>query len=321
VRRAGRAALVVLAGAAVLAGLGRGSAGAAPVTAVGWWTTARVDGTPVGLGAAVADGAVQVAYGADRPISVAAVRFTAGSAGGATLVLALDASSTPLPFTVVACPITVPWQHVNGGALADAPTWDCALGTTSSSYDPTAKTLTWGFDGAFVRDGTVDVALLPIQGSQPFSATTTPPGDQAVTPAGSPPADPPAPAASDATPPTTASAPQSEARSTVEPGAGVEPAPAPATDPTTVPVVVAAPADQLPAALPTTAQARPAVVRSREGSSAARAFGIAVLLAVAAAVVVLASGRPRRVTGTGDEGTARGVGRFRSPRDAPPEAV
>src|SRR5438093_10307580 len=93
------AALVVLVALAI--GDAPASRAATPV-AVGWWTSARVNGAPVGVASTVSDGAIQVAYGAGGPVSVAAVRLTAGG-DGASLTLPLDHSSTPLPFTVVAC--------------------------------------------------------------------------------------------------------------------------------------------------------------------------------------------------------------------------
>ncbi|HET6875084.1 MAG TPA: hypothetical protein VFH70_09910 [Acidimicrobiales bacterium] len=318
-------ALTAAAVGTVLVSLPGGIAWADSPSAVGWWTTNELAGTPIGVGATVARGALQVAEGPDGPMSVAAIRLPAGTAG-ATFTLPLANSSTPLPYTVVACPTTSAWKPVSGGPLTNAPRWDCSDRTASSAYDPSADTLTWQFDGSFVHDGIIDVALLPIAGSQAFVATSAVPGPDSVRRQG----------ARVSAPPTTASVNGAPTGSAVPEPAGVAP-PVP-VDTGTVPVAPGSAGPAIPAVtvpravptgtgasmpvglspLPTPAQAhlKPA---SRPGLPwLGRAFGILLLVGAAVAVAANALGFPRAWKNENEE---RGVGRFRARRTAGPEMV
>lgn len=276
---------------------------------VGWWTSAQVGGVPVGLSTLVADGGLQVANGSDGPISIGAVRFAAPDGGTAQLLLHLAAGSTAETAAVAACPITDAWEPVHAGTFDAAPTWDCDLGAAGGAYDPVTRTMTFSFEAGFVRDGTVDVMLLPVEGALPFNVTSDPPGADAVS------VRPGADGTASSTPTTTA--PVAPAPS--EP-AWVPPPDGPLTLPDVAAPVVAPPtaADDLPSPLPTAPQV--AVARPAEDSTAARVVGLTVLLLAGASTVLLWRGAPlpwARAAGS----SPRGVGRFARPRTDPPPTI
>jgi hypothetical protein len=287
-----------------------------------------VAGVPVGVASGVSDGAVQVAQGAQGPTSVAALRLAADPGRGVDLVLQLAPSSSVVPFTVAASPTTTAWQHANGGALADAPRWDCALGATSSAYDPVARTLSFSFPGSFERGGAIDVALLPVDGESPFVATTEVPGDGAATPAKQAPAGAATTSSTVAPSPPPSRAAATKATSPTPPataGSATSPSPAPEAAPGAPLPTVTAPGEQaapaLPSALPKADQLVPAATTHRGGGTAGRVLGLLLLVGVVLAALAAALGlRAPGVAAVEGDG-ARGVGRFRAARDVPPTSV
>ncbi|HEU5085756.1 MAG TPA: hypothetical protein VFU14_20610 [Acidimicrobiales bacterium] len=283
---------------------------------VGWWTVNQIAGLPIGRAALVPPGGSQVASGSDGPVSVAAVRFPAG--GGATYEVGIELGSDADTATVVACPIVEAWEPVSGGPLADAPAWDCTLGEATGTIDPDAATVTWQLPAELVRDGVLDVILVPTDGGASFTLTMSAPADDAVTPSSEP------------APTTTSSLPQAGAptgptATTSPPGPTPVPVrvPAPALAPGAAPTS-SAPVG-LPSPLPTTTGA-PGSGTELAGaavpvpsSTTGRVLGGLVLALVVAAVAALARRAP--VVATGPQPDARGVGRFVRPRDEPPLAI
>jgi hypothetical protein len=288
---------------------------ATPVT-VAWWTSAQIAGAPVGMATLVADGGLQVANGSDGPVSIAAVRFGVPAASDATLVLHLSPGSTPETAAVVACPVTAAWDAVQGAPLAAAPSWDCSLGSAAAAYDPVARTMQWSLDEALVRDGSLDVMLLPVEAGLPFNVTAEAPGADAVR--------------------TTAHSggAASEAPPTSSPGPGVDPSPpaapglggsAPAFGPVTVGPRGPAAAPEAPIGLPSALpKAPPAPLAADEDlpRQGGRWVGLVLLVIVLAVAGALWRGWPL-LPGerSAPEGGRRGIGRFARPRTDLPTRI
>ncbi len=129
---------------------------AAEVGASGWWTTAPLLAlAPDAQDALLVQGGPQ----ADQPQSYAAVEFALDEAEAASqLRLTVAAGSVTTPSaTLTVCPLTSSFAPANGGAMADAPAYDCA---TKASAAATAGVYT--FDVASLTDGgTLALAVLP----------------------------------------------------------------------------------------------------------------------------------------------------------------
>ena len=155
-RVAGRCVAAAFAICGVLTGptsLARAATGAES----GWWSSA-----PPAAAVDAAEGLlVQGGPNAASPIAYAAVTFAlevGESAATLTLAVAGDSASTPNT-TLAACPLTEPFTPTQGGAMGDAPGFDCATKATAAPSDDGAA---YRFDVAeLAADGKLAVAILP----------------------------------------------------------------------------------------------------------------------------------------------------------------
>jgi hypothetical protein len=126
--------VAVLAPAAVtVAVLAPATAEAAEITASGWWTTTPVAVAPDAQGGLVVQGGPQ----ADQPVSYAAVQFTlenGETASALSLTTAPSSGSTP-GTTLTVCPLTDSFAPADGGAMADAPRYDCSSKASSAAIN------------------------------------------------------------------------------------------------------------------------------------------------------------------------------------------
>lgn len=280
-----------------------------PVT-VGWWTSAQVSGTPVGMATLVPEGGLQVANGSGGPVSIAAVRFAVPAASDAVLVLHLVSGSTPEAASVVACPTTASWAPVRAAALATAPSWDCALGAAGASYDPVARTLSWSFDATLVRDGQLDVMLLPVEAGLPFNVTTEAPGTDAVTTRAHPTdASEPGPAAPPATAAPVASSEDFALPLSFTPSLG---GPINPVAPPTAPVGLPSPLPTIPAT---------AVAPTHDAAGGGHWLGVLFLFLVLGMALALWPGLPLIGRVPTSDDVQRGVGRFARPRSDLPQRI
>jgi hypothetical protein len=305
-----RAAGVVLGVALALAPAFASAAAAepAPVTVEGWWQTSAA-GLPGAANPLVPTGGLDVAEGVLGPTALSALRVPVGSGGSVQVTLALAGTATTPTVALRACLTKTAWTPVAGGDLAAAPAVDC---TTSVVGKVAAGTVTWAFGPGFVRDGFLDVALVPADGAQPFSAPFAAPGRTAVavSPQQAPP--PPVPDGRGTAPeppayvpvqPPTAALPGALSGSLAGPVSGPPPAPP-------APPVVAAPSAAPSAAPP------PVVAGSAGRAEGPVPHGVAWALLAALVLAASATALRQRVV-VSDEAPVRGVGRFARPQPEP----
>lgn len=142
----------------------------------GWWQTSAAS-LPGSSSPLVPAGGLDVAQGPLGPTAMSALRVPA-AAGDRLLVTLTLADTATLPnIALQACRTTSAWTPVAGGDLAAAPSVDCKgsiIGRVS------AGTVSWTFGPSFIRDGFLDVGIVPSAGAEPFSAPFNPPGATAV---------------------------------------------------------------------------------------------------------------------------------------------
>ena len=187
----------------------------------GWWTS-----SPVPRPDAPDDGLV-VEGGVAAPTSYAALVYDVGegaTVGALTLAVAADSATTPNS-SLQACPLDeAAIQPEQGGAMADAPAYDCG---TSVTAGPASDGASYELDVAsLVRDGVLAVAIVP---STPADRVVlAAPGDDSLAvqrPAATPSGDP----AGEATVPAPAASPPPASSNDFD----VEPAPVADETPTT----------------------------------------------------------------------------------------
>lgn len=142
----------------------------------GYWSDLPAGSTP--------DGGLEVAAnGFDRvPASIAAIR----AAGQVQTITLVEASSVVAPgvdpVTILACPITAPWEAAERGALADAPAYDCSTTFDTLERVEADGVVQWVAEvDRFVRDGVVDVMFVTGPGRGPFTVSFQPPDANTVT--------------------------------------------------------------------------------------------------------------------------------------------
>ncbi len=300
-RAAGVAAGVSVALALALPPASAAAAQPAPVAVEGWWQTS-VAGLPGPTNPLVPAGGLDVGQGLLGPTAVSALRVPAAAGDSVLVTLALAGTATSPTVAVRACPTTTPWTPVAGGDLTAAPTVDCTTSVVGTVID---GTVTWSFGPSFLRDGFLDVGLVPAEGAQPFSAPFAPPGPTAVAVSHPPPPPPSAqtvPTASPQEPPTYVA---------VQPP--TTPLSAPLSAP--LPVAPAPPVVAAPSAAPSAA-AHPVVAGSAGHSEGPLPRGVAWTL-LAALVLATAVTALRQRAIDSDEAPVRGVGRFARPHPEP----
>jgi hypothetical protein len=243
VRRRAGVALVALGTIAVALALSASPVNADAPEQTGWWFELQTKTLPVPLPSppVVPAGGLFVQQGPQGPTAYGALRYRALDAASAILTLAAaQGSTTSLGTPLEACPTSSAWQQPASepGNWEDAPKYGsvCTPGRISSD----GKFVAFAFDSSFFKGGTLDVAIVPIEGASPFAiAFDKPAGDSLAVEVARPPV---------TTPTTVLSAPSTGGSSTSAgsfPKASVTPA-APAT----------------PAAPVTTSDSRPSIANT-----------------------------------------------------------
>ena len=329
------------AGAALVA-VGLPLAFAAPAAAVGptrvaWWSEAAVAGTAVPAPMTTAGG-LQVTEGVTGPESFGAVHYDladapAGQKGPTTLTLVVTPNSTVGSPALRACPtLSESWRAGGDQPVSAAPAYDCTSGVAgfvSADHTSVGFALPVGMRDA---RGDVDVAIVPVSGSEPFQVSFDAPGTSSLTVAAPTSALPASPAAK----PAPAAAVAHSKRS-----APVRPVPVPIQLPepalagglSAPPPVVPAPTPVVAPATPTAKAASTPAVAAPARSSPGHAHKVAlVLLFLVVDLVIVASLQPPRAPRLlGGVGRGRpepepaaavgGLGRFARPRVTPPRRI
>lgn len=154
--------------------------GASPVQAeapsqTGWWFELQSKSLPTALPAppVVPDGGLYVQQGPNGPVAYGAVHYTATDAASATLTLkTAPGSTTQLPTTAVqACLTSSSWTapKQSPGAWEDAPKYGqpCTPGKIATDNSAVA----FFFNSPFFTTSGLDLAIVPIDGSKPFTVT------------------------------------------------------------------------------------------------------------------------------------------------------
>ena len=142
-------------GALILAGP---SAHAASFVEAGWWTAAPVAAAPDAPADALV---IQSGSNAGHPLAYAAIAYALAQhevPRSLTLTVAKGSASTPNA-SLTLCPLTDAFKPAQGGAMADAPHFDC---TTKATASPSADGSSYEFDvGQLGANGAVALAILP----------------------------------------------------------------------------------------------------------------------------------------------------------------
>ena len=146
-------------------------AGAASSVAAGWWTSSPLPAPDVPSGGL----SVQGGPDASNPVAFSALSFALGAGEKATSVrLAVTANSGTTPNAqLMACALTTPLTPASGGAMNQAPKYDCGSKATAS---PSSDGKTYSFDVSGIpATGALAIAILPTQATDRvvFDAPTT----------------------------------------------------------------------------------------------------------------------------------------------------
>jgi|GEM_PF-6812929 len=108
-------------------------------------------------------GGLLVANDSTGARGIAAMRFEAPGAGGATVILKLAPGSTPSP-AINACPALSDWLPGPDQAWSARPAHDCDRMSVSGSLSTDGTTMTWALPDTFQRPdrATYDVLLVPV---------------------------------------------------------------------------------------------------------------------------------------------------------------
>ena len=152
-------------------------------TQTGWWFELQSKSLPTPLPnvPVVPDGGLYVQQGPDGPAAYGALHYSARAASSATLtLLAAPGSTTSLGAPVQACVTSSHWStpKQEPGAWDDAPKYGdpCTPGKISSDGSAVA----FFFSASFIKDGELDVAVVPVDGSAPFALAFDKPSDQSL---------------------------------------------------------------------------------------------------------------------------------------------
>ncbi|HET7654604.1 MAG TPA: hypothetical protein VFK42_16330 [Acidimicrobiales bacterium] len=342
-RRLLRGATALALAAAPVIGLTAGAASADPPDRSGWWWQANND-TVAGLGVAppappdAPQGGMYVAGSTAQPLAISAIHLQSQTTGGsATMTLhAENAGFASVP-GLLACPTHSYWAPVEAGAWSQAPKAECdaAGGGVAGTASTDGSSMTWKLTSAFeVTPGEWNVVLVPP--AEPSHVAISPAGDDAVVVSGG------TPVSSDAgfDGGTTGGPAFDEAPLDAGSLSPVFDVPAPSDSAFALPASPAPATSPAPAGPSSAPGASPAPVANGAGSAIPASVSIPrpgrahrvmafLLLAALAAVLWWFGGTPARpprrlgalvdggvaeVDAT-DTGVARGIGRFRRPRD------
>lgn len=148
----------------------------------GWWNRVSAAGAALPQPGAQ-PGDLRVTAGPDAPTAYAAVLYSALGSTAATLELQLREGRVVGPAAVVACPtLTSDWPAGDNQPYASAPPYDCGIGMAEASVAEDGKTLSFALDASTqIEEGVWSVALVPAEGSGPFSVDLAKPGPEAFT--------------------------------------------------------------------------------------------------------------------------------------------
>lgn len=160
------ATMVAAAGAAVSA---RVPAHAVGGLQTGYWWQAQPAGAPLPAPPTVPANGLWVSGTELNPVAISAIHFDVSPDEAAPLLTAKVANAFPpaqassaanaLQVIVLACPATPGWAPAKAGAWTAKPKYDCS-GAATGTLSPDGSTLSLDLGGV-VRDGAVDVALVP----------------------------------------------------------------------------------------------------------------------------------------------------------------
>ncbi|HVA60457.1 MAG TPA: hypothetical protein VNG13_07955 [Mycobacteriales bacterium] len=326
----------------------------APLRA-GWWNLVSANGSAAP--ATTPAGELHVAVAPGQVLAYSALAYQVGSAGSATLTVAVDTSTEQGTPSLLACPtLNTSWRNGDDQPSSAAPGYNCAAHSYAGVLSSSGKSVTFLLDsGAQVAAGLYSVAIVPAttnnvpvldigaptDATPPFSVDLATPGGESFSGAGSqsPPIGGPGAGGSGgsgssgstpgSTGASTTSAPPSRTTPAVASGAGTTgpvvtggslPAGAATTTTSTgaAPAVAGTGANNAPVAQRAVAASTPTTGRTRN---------VAVGLLAAMGLVLLATntgfGRRRSAfTGAvGPVGVERGLGRFAKPRQRPPHPL
>ncbi|MBV8983040.1 MAG: hypothetical protein JO248_01175 [Acidimicrobiia bacterium] len=135
----------------------------------GYWWQAQPAGAPLPAPPTVPANGLWVSGTELNPVAVSAIHFDVSPDEAAPLLTAKVQSTFPpaqassaanaLQVVVMACPATPGWAPAKAGAWTAKPKYDCA-GAATGTLSPDGSTLSLDLGGV-VRDGAVDVALVP----------------------------------------------------------------------------------------------------------------------------------------------------------------
>ncbi|MBV8979908.1 MAG: hypothetical protein JO086_03310 [Acidimicrobiia bacterium] len=163
-------AMAAAAGAAVSA---RVPAHAVDGLQTGYWWQAQPAGAPLPAPPTVPANGMWVSGSELNPVAISAIHFEVSPDEAAPLLTAKVQSAFPpvqvssaanaLQIVVMACPATPGWAPAKAGAWTAKPKYDCA-GAVTGTLSPDGTTLSIDLGGV-VKDGAVDVALVPGTGA------------------------------------------------------------------------------------------------------------------------------------------------------------
>ena len=152
-------------------------------TKTGWWFELQSGPLPAPLALpTVPAGGLYVQQGPNGPMAIGALHYTASDAASATLtLLTAPGSTTPLPTAAVqACVTSASWTAPNPspGAWDSAPKYGdpCTPGKIATDNSAVA----FFFNEPFFAKGGLDVAIVPIEGANPFALTFQKPADDSL---------------------------------------------------------------------------------------------------------------------------------------------
>lgn len=139
----------------------------------GYWWQAQPAGAPLPAPPTVPANGLWVSGTELNPVAISAIHFDVSPDEAAPLLAAKVQSASPpvqvssaanaLQIVVMACPSTPGWAPAKAGAWTAKPKYDCA-GAVTGTLSPDGSTLSLDLGGV-VRDGAVDVALVPGTGA------------------------------------------------------------------------------------------------------------------------------------------------------------
>jgi hypothetical protein len=130
-----------------------------------WWI-----GAPLPPPVQVPAGGAWIAAGPNATLSVAALHIVTNGSG-VRLQESID-QVTP-DAKVVACPATRTWHDAEGGAMTDAPSFDCSHNQVPGATSPDGHTMVFDLPSSTVNAGAIDVVLVPDPTAAAMSVTFT----------------------------------------------------------------------------------------------------------------------------------------------------